>query len=106
MDRGIPLCVNIAPSDHLSAENARAFGALLVTSFSEIDRLRLVQEDELLTAVACSKATSVGGARSEQGPTTDRPARKMPAGVWNRLLPVAKNSSASDQPKREGKADD
>jgi hypothetical protein len=35
MDEGKVLLVNLAPSDHLSAENARAFGALLVNEFFE-----------------------------------------------------------------------
>jgi hypothetical protein len=35
MDQGKVLLVNIAPSDHLSHENARVFGALLVNEFFE-----------------------------------------------------------------------
>ena len=35
MDEGKILLINLAVSDHLSAENARAFGALLVTEFFE-----------------------------------------------------------------------
>ena len=33
MDEGKVLLVNLAPSDHLSNENAKAFGALLVNEF-------------------------------------------------------------------------
>ncbi|HET9713272.1 MAG TPA: hypothetical protein VFP64_15365, partial [Pyrinomonadaceae bacterium] len=35
MDQGKVLLVNLAPSDHLSQENARVFGALLVNEFFE-----------------------------------------------------------------------
>ncbi len=35
MDQGKVLLVNLAPSDHLSSDNARAFGALLVNEFFE-----------------------------------------------------------------------
>ncbi|HLV88701.1 MAG TPA: hypothetical protein VKV39_17075 [Candidatus Sulfotelmatobacter sp.] len=35
MDQGKVLLVKLAPSDHLSSENARAFGALLVNEFFE-----------------------------------------------------------------------
>src|SRR5258705_7486640 len=35
MDQGKVLLVNLAPSDHLSHENARVFGALLVNEFFE-----------------------------------------------------------------------
>jgi len=40
MDQGKVLLVNLAPSDYLSADNARAFGALLVNEFFECARRR------------------------------------------------------------------
>jgi hypothetical protein len=40
MDAGKVLLVNLAPSDHLSDENARVFGALLVNEFFEHARRR------------------------------------------------------------------
>lgn len=36
IEQGKVLLVNLAPSDHLSAENARVFGALLVNEFFEV----------------------------------------------------------------------
>jgi hypothetical protein len=45
MDEGKVLLVNLAPSDHLSNENARAFGALLVNEFFEHARRR--KKDDL-----------------------------------------------------------
>lgn len=41
IDSGKVLLVNLAPSDHLSAENARVFGALLVNEFFEVARRRI-----------------------------------------------------------------
>lgn len=40
MDQGKVLLVNLAPSDYLSADNAKAFGALLVNEFFECARRR------------------------------------------------------------------
>ena len=40
MDTGAVLLVNLAPSDHLSEENARVFGALLINEFFETARRR------------------------------------------------------------------
>jgi len=40
MDRGKVLLINLAPSDELSEENARVFGALLVNEFFEVARRR------------------------------------------------------------------
>lgn len=40
IESGKILLVNLAPSDHLSAENARVFGALLVNEFFEVARRR------------------------------------------------------------------
>jgi len=40
IDQGKVLLVNLAPSDRLSAENARVFGALLVNEFFEVARRR------------------------------------------------------------------
>ncbi len=40
MDQGKVLLVNLAPSDQLSEENARAFGALLINEFFETARRR------------------------------------------------------------------
>jgi len=45
MEEGKVLLVNLAPSDELSEENARVFGALLVNEFFECARRR--QKDEL-----------------------------------------------------------
>lgn len=45
MDEGKVLLVNLAPSDDLSEENARVFGALLVNEFFECARRR--QKDDL-----------------------------------------------------------
>lgn len=45
MDKGKVLLVNLAPSDHLSHENARVFGALLVNEFFECALRR--QKDHL-----------------------------------------------------------
>jgi hypothetical protein len=44
MDQGKVLLVNLAPGDHLSEENARAFGALLVNDFFEHARRRKKDE--------------------------------------------------------------
>ena len=41
IEKGKILLVNLAPSDHLSAENARVFGALLVNEFFEVARRRV-----------------------------------------------------------------
>jgi hypothetical protein len=41
IEQGKVLLVNLAPSDHLSAENARVFGALLVNEFFEVARRRI-----------------------------------------------------------------
>lgn len=41
IEEGKILLVNLAPSDHLSAENARVFGALLVNEFFEVARRRI-----------------------------------------------------------------
>jgi hypothetical protein len=41
MNSGKVLLVNLAPSDHLSAESARVFGALLVNEFLEVARRRV-----------------------------------------------------------------
>ncbi len=41
IEKGKILLVNLAPSDHLSAENARVFGALLVNEFFEVARRRI-----------------------------------------------------------------
>jgi hypothetical protein len=43
MDSGKVLLVNLAPSDHFSAENARVFGALLVNEFFEVARRRIAK---------------------------------------------------------------
>jgi len=45
MDQGKVLLINLAPSDELSEENARVFGALLVNEFFEVARRR--QRDSL-----------------------------------------------------------
>lgn len=41
IEEGKVLLVNLAPSDHLSAENAKVFGALLVNEFFEVARRRI-----------------------------------------------------------------
>jgi hypothetical protein len=41
IEHGKILLVNLAPSDHLSAENAKVFGALLVNEFFEVARRRV-----------------------------------------------------------------
>lgn len=46
MDKGKVLLVNLAPSDHLSHENARVFGALLVNEFFECALRRAKQPSD------------------------------------------------------------
>ncbi|HET6842993.1 MAG TPA: type IV secretory system conjugative DNA transfer family protein [Candidatus Angelobacter sp.] len=41
IEKGKVLLVNLAPSDHLSADNAKVFGALLVNEFFEVARRRV-----------------------------------------------------------------
>ncbi len=49
IEEGKVLLVNLAPSDHLSAENARVFGALLINEFFEVARRRVAEPGRHLT---------------------------------------------------------
>jgi hypothetical protein len=49
IESGKVLLVNLAPSDHLSSENAKVFGALLVNEFFEVARRRVPKPGRTLT---------------------------------------------------------